>query len=356
MKLFKPRHSPIGLEFSSASLRAAQLERRGPDWTLRDAFELPRLEPHRPISAQEAWRLAQVICRRDFVGSAAVVALPNQQLIRGLIEVATPTATAQAPNPMLAAAQEIERHHGLEPGSYELAAWLPPPTSDRRRTAVCVAGCTHAVAAPVLDALTAAGLDPRVLDSRACAAARLSPTQPGAAPLTAAIDLEADDAELVLFHQQNVVYQRPLIDAGLDHAARRLTDRGLDADTARYALCRLGLNDLQTPHGQRVGQTLRAFAKHLAQEARPALDYAARLYPELPIKSFTLVGDGAAVPGLAYEVRQRLLLDHAPTRSAAFMNASGTTRTHPGPSADAADAFAVALGLALHPEETAWAA
>ncbi len=340
MSWLKPTTTPIGLDLGATTLRAAQLRRSGDGWTSLDAIELSRLHPGQAFTAEEAQRLAAVLQRRSFVGRSLVVSLPNRDLIRGLIEVG---GKAEG-GPMLEAAVEIERTHGLEPGQYELAAWMPPTSGARRQTAVCVNGCRHDAAQSLLNAFDAAGLTVKALDSRACAIGRAFDTDSAASPsLTAVLDIESDGTELILLHQGGVVYQRPLIEAGLDQVEKRLAEHGLDAATTQHVLKTMGLATVQHAHAEPVRKALGNFTRSLAQEALPAMDYATRLYADLPIERFAVVGRGASVPLLGYEIQQQLRL----TASASPIGVAGL---------DDAASFAIALGLTLHPEEASWAA
>ncbi|MEM9915027.1 MAG: pilus assembly protein PilM [Planctomycetota bacterium] len=330
----------IGLDLGVKTLRALQLQRRRGRWETLDAVALTRTNPGQTFDVDEALRLAAVLGRRSFVGRNLVVSLPNRDLIRGLVEVNDQTDGG----PMYEAALEIERTHHLEPGTYELAAWMPPASGARRQTTVCVNGCRHRDAQTLLDAFDAAGLSVAALDSRACAIGRALET-PHATPqeLTAVLDIETDSTELILLHEGNVVYQRGLIDAGLDQAEKRLAGHGLDADAAHHALTTIGLSDLEHAHAEPVRKALVGYTRNLVQEAEPALDYAARIYTDLPIERFAVVGGGAAVPGLGYELQQQLRLRGRATPTEAA-------------SLDDASVFAVALGLTQHPEEASWAA
>lgn len=335
------RISPIGVELTPGRIRAAQLRRTSSGWQLLDRFELSRPTEGPVCSADDALRLASTLRRRRFVGSDVVLSLPNRELIRGLLEV----THEKGGDPLRAAAKDVERTHRLEPGNYELAAWLPPASGNRRQTAVCVSGVAHAVSLPLLEAFDAAGLYVAAIDSRACALTRAIDTETrDGRHLTAVLDIEHPAGELMLLHQGSVVYQRPLIDAGLDQALRRLQEFGLEPDAAALALREYGMSDLETPVGKKVRDTLSHFVSGLIQEARPAIDYAARVYSDLPIRRFALVGEAAAVPLLGFEICQQLRLDAATTQPNQIVNV------------DPAPAYAVALGLTLHPEEATWAA
>lgn len=344
MSWLKPSTTPIGLDLGAATLRAVQLQRRGSGWALRDVVEIRRQSPGPSFGAEEAARLAGVLRRRSFVGRGVVVSLPNRDLIRGLVEVASATGTGEG-EAFLSAAEEIERTHSLEPGGYELAAWLPPTSANRRQTAVCVNGCRHDAAESLLNVLEAAGLNVSAIDSRACAIGRaLDPHVADESGLTAVLDIEPDATELVLLHRGGVAYQRPLFDAGLDQALQRLTDHGLDQATAAHCLRTVGLGDLESELGVKVRRAIRGFVTALVQEAGPALDYASRMFAELPVRRFAVVGQGATVPVLGYELQQQLRVH---TASGLSIPVAGL-EDHP--------ACAVALGLALHPREVSWAA
>lgn len=350
MSFLHPKVTPIGLDLTATTLRALQLQRRGGAWSVGDAVALQRLHPGKPFDAAEAQRLGEVLGRRAFVGRSVVVALPNTDLIRGLVEVSPAKNTGNAEsnhegNAFMDAAVEIERTHGLEPGAYELSAWLPPTSGHHRQTAVCVNGCRHAASERLLDALTLAGLTVAAIDSRACAVGRVlddsSKESPG---LTAVLDIEPDGTELVLLHNGSVVYQRPLIEAGLDQVLSRLKDCGLDANAAEHSLYHIGLADLEHPWSAKVRKAVRGYVVNLLQESVPAMEYASRLFSELPIRRVVVVGPGAAVPALGIEVQQQLQLSGVgrPT-----IDVDGLTDPW---------TWAIALGLTHHPQEAKWAA
>lgn len=338
MSLLKPKHTPIGIEISAHALRAVQLQRRGSAWSILDQVTTTRADPTVTFGVREAQQLADVLHRRSFVGRRAVVSLPNGDMIRGLFEAEDKNAN----DPFLTIAQDIERTHNLEPGSYELAAWLPPASGARRKAAVCVAGCTHATAQNLITAFEAINYEVAAIDSRACALGRLVDSP--AKRVTAVLDIEHDSAELVLINAGSVVYQRPLIDAGLGQIHRRLLDQGLGGEAADHCLKTIGLGAIQNRQGQLIRDALLGFVQHVAQEARPALDYAARVYSEMPIGQFTLVGSAAQVPLLEYELRQQLGFDAAALECPVYLDA------------EIDPCFAVGLGLALHPQEVAWTA
>jgi Tfp pilus assembly PilM family ATPase len=333
--------SPIGIELTAESVRVLQLRRTAAGWATQDQLHMPRLDTQTTWSSAEVTRLAAALDRRRFRGRFVVLALPHRDTCRGLLEV-TPEPHG---DPLLAAARDLERSHGLEPGSYELAAWLPPATARRRQTAVCVSGCRHAVTHELLRQFDRVGLTCRAIDTRAFALSRVVDLEGQAGPhLTAVLDLDLDAAELILLHRGGVVYQRALMDAGLQNALRPLADRGLERDAAWRALTRFGLGQVESEAGRVLRGTLLAAVQQLVREVRPALDYAGRMLADLPLRRFTLVGPGASVPLLDYELRQQLQLEPA------------SSRPTPVLSDEADPAAAVTLGLTLHPEEAAWAA
>ena len=335
------RFSPIGVELAAGGMRAVQLRRTARGWTLLDRVELTRPDPARPYDLQDTRRLAATLARRRFAGHRVVVSLPHRDTFRGLLEV----THEKGGDPLSIAAQDVERTHQLTPGSYELAAWLPPVTGQRRQTPVCVTGCTHALAQQLLQQFDAVGLDITAVDSRAYALSRvLDSDTPGAGHITVAIDTDADGGELILLHGGAVLYQRPLLDAGFDHARRRLENGRVDARAAAWALRRCGFADRDSAPGRRVAEALRSYCTDVAREVHPALDYASRLFTNLPIKRFALVGECGSVPLLGYELCQQLRLEPAVTQPPAVVDHQ--------PDAT----LAVALGLTLHPEEASWAA
>ncbi|MEM9881342.1 MAG: hypothetical protein AAF800_00300 [Planctomycetota bacterium] len=332
-------YSSIGLDVTAEAVRAVQLRRVRSGWDIHETLTVARHGGGGGMDAAEARRIGTALRRRKFVGGEIRLALPNSQLIRGLLEV-EPGPDGDA---LLAAAEEVERTRRLEPGTYELAAWRPTGASAGRRAAVCVGGCTHASAEAWLDGCAAGGWDVAVLDGRAHALGRVigGPADAEAEGVTAVLDVDSDDAELVLLRGDEVLYQRPLPGEGLMKAEKPLVDAGIDPDAARRGLRQRGLAEVRPGVDEAVRSAWRGYAEGLAHEVEPAFGYARRVFADLTIRGFALAGVAAEVPALEYELRQRLRLEPA-TRHALL------------PADDRG--AAVALGMALGGGEVAWAA
>ncbi len=330
--MLTPNHklSPIGVSLEADALRAVQYQHRGSGWALCDAVTVPREEASAPLAAEDVTLLAEVLKRRRFKGDRVAAALPNAELIRGLVEVKPDDHEA-----LLNAALEIERGNGLEPGTYELAAWEPDMPAESRQAAVVVNGCRHDDAERWLLWFNRAGLRLEALDSRSSAAARCVDTDRASAGdhLTAVLDIGRTESELILVRRGVVVYQRSLIDAGLGAAHAFLADQGLDHHLAAFVLHQG--DDATHRHRATRDTAIARLARAVAQEADPALDYAARLYAPQVIERLAVIGEGASIDGLEEAVAQELSLATASTRRP---DAGGETQDR---------AYTVATGLAL---------
>ena len=330
------RTSPIGVSILGHAVQAVQYDRRGNGWALRDAVSMPRDNAAAAFTADEAHRLADIFRRRRFVGSDVVAAVPNTDLIRGLIEV-----KPDHDSPLLAAALEVERTNGLASDTYELAAWPPELPQGSRQCAVMVNGCTHDAAHHLLDTFAQAGLELISLDSRAGSVARSVDTGQGFAGdhITAVLDIDRHATELVLVRRGVVVYQRSLIDAGLRHALNTLNEHGLDDNLAQHLLHQTPIDDEHDLNAAALSAALESFTQMLCTEADPALDYAARLYAPNVIKRLAVVGEGARVSGLEDLLMQRLSLASCSTRRPDLTGLQDDRR------------FAVESGLAVAPAQ-----
>lgn len=330
--------SSIGLTVTGSQVRAAQLRREGGRWKVARVLSLPRLSPGDEFDATEACRIAGVLERQGWAGREVVLALPNELLIRGLIEV----KAGVDDDAFLLAAQEVERTEGLLAGEYELAAWHPVEGATAGKVSlVCVTGARHDAVETISDAFATSGYHLKAVDSRAMALSRCVEAKgPG---LTAVLDITMSNTELVLFDGRGVVYQRGLLELGLQHVRLGLVEAGLDGPAADHFIHAVGLGSeaLCQPTDASLTQVMHTYTQALLDEAEPALSYVARMLPSKPVKRLLVVGDGAEVPGLAEAVAKRLGLDLMAQQGAALDIASGE--------AGLQAAFAVPMGAAMHP-------
>ena len=304
--------TPIGLDVGARGIKAAQLRRSGRGWRAEALTMFPRERPDAPVDRAEAERLSRVLPRQGFVGKCVVLAVPDQKLLTGILDL--PPSSSGAPLDKIARI-ELSRVHRQEPDAFEMAYWqLPASPQVKDSTQAMAVACPHADANEFLDVFEQAGLDVAALDVRTCAVARAC--EPMLAPtpaITAVLDVGWNASVLLLLYKDTVVYDRVLAEAGLKSASQAVGKKlRLDDDVVNHLLVEIGLApdpEIQGPQRQVVGDVTKALVKHcdgLIGELDAPFAYALHQYPPEGVKRMLLIGGGPSISGLAEHLAERL--------------------------------------------------
>lgn len=309
-----PARSPIGIDVGRHSIKAVQLRGGRDGWRLRRKLLLPRAADgasclEHTLHPQEVQRLCQVLERNGFVGNAAVLAVPDSDLLTSILDL--PPRAPGVPLDAIAR-MEFARVHKCEPLALQLSCWdLPEAARASKGTAVMAVGYTHAKADAYLDVLEGAGLDVVAMDTAASAIARACLPLQSADATTAVLDMGAGAARLVLVQAGVVTYERTVADCGLAHLATLLGDRlDLDREQVQFVLEDAGLGE---PGERRGAEALGAARLTIVAQLAPLLAdlqmtfaYAEQRYPASPVNQLLLAGGGALMPGVAAHMAQGL--------------------------------------------------
>jgi len=201
----RARFAPVGIDIGTREVRLAQMVRRAGTWRLGRGAAVPRVHPGQAVDGDEAERIADVMARRGFAGSRAVLLAPYEETVTTILEL--PPRTSGAPIDQIARA-EIAREHKLSPSAFELAMWdLPRPARAGEATYAMATACPHDAAEALLTHFDGAGLAIEALDSRCVALARAAGplVSSGAAAI---LDVSWTGASLVILTGGTIVYER----------------------------------------------------------------------------------------------------------------------------------------------------
>lgn len=315
-----PSRSPIGLDIGGRHVKAVQLERAHgrAGWRMATAAVFPRATPGAALEAAEIRDIADVLYRRGFTGNRAVIPVPAEKVIGGVLEV--PARGAGIPVDQIAR-MELARTHRCPPDSFEMGYWdLPAPARAKSTSQIMAIGCPHGEAQTLLDCFESHGMDVVALDVRACAIARAAaPLVRSDAAISAILDLGWGSAMVVMLYGGAIVYSRSLSDAGTRSLHESLHKTlGLDSEVTDFLLTHVGLNpsadgapadapavDLP-PEARKL---LAAYVDSIVQELTVSFSYVGHEYPDTPLAQLLLTGSSAAIPGLARHVSQVLHLE-----------------------------------------------
>ncbi|MEA3367056.1 MAG: hypothetical protein U9R68_02960, partial [Planctomycetota bacterium] len=124
--LFGHRESPIGVDFDSRYLRAAQLTPAAGGWRLQAAVRIPRVAPEQDLGDRDVVHLRSTLERLGFQGKHLVLAVPEEKLAVDVLEL--PPRDSRAPVDEIARS-ELARTHGYEADAAEMVSWDLPPSS-----------------------------------------------------------------------------------------------------------------------------------------------------------------------------------------------------------------------------------
>jgi len=342
-----PSRSPIGIDVGSRQIRAAQLCRGARGWRVETLASAARKNPGSRMDREEAAYLRGVLKRQGFRGVDVVLAVPEGQLLTGVLEL--PAEGSGAPLKKIACV-EISRMYDRRPDSLEVSYWPLPPTAQSKGTCHAMAvAYPHADADELLDVFDRTGLNVRVIDVHTKAVARAC--GPALAPepsSTGILIIDWPSAVLAIVTHGVITYQRILPEAGLQKLTESIrTKYDLDTEAAVQILSETdpAPQDSGAPGaGQRgVGNVARIVARHcdgIVYELRAPLVYVGHQYPGSHVAKLLLAGE-TAIPGLCRYLSASLGLEVAATAPVDIAHCPEATL------ARAEDpAFTAAIGLA----------
>lgn len=314
MKLFKPSHTAIGIDIGSRSIKAAQLQLTDARPEILALAMVPRLQPGPSVEREDMVHLRRVLRRQGFVGSHLVLAVPEEQLLRGHMDL--PPGVKGEPLAQMARV-ELARIHQVEPHSFEMVHWGPSGDNKSNTPSQTVAvACPHQAANQLLDVIEACRMEVCALDVRTAAAARVCQALTLPAPaLTAVLDLGWSSTKLMLVSGATVMYER-LLKSKLGSLTESLVQRfGLDDRAACQIIDTvgwqedLGVDDLDPASLEVIRRLLTGHFSNLIEELQVPFSYAAHQYAQKGIERMLLIGGGAQIPGLALHLSALLKMD-----------------------------------------------
>lgn len=352
MKLFKRSDTPIGIDIGSRTIKAAQLRAHETGHEITGLAMIPRQQAGANVTCDDIVHLRHVLHRQGFVGRRLVLAVPDEQLLRGHLDL--PSGVSGAPVAQMAR-MELARIHHVEPQTFEMVHWgLSGNDKSQTPGQIVAVACPHQAADQLLETVEGCGLEVWALDVRTAAAARTcQPLTLPAPALTAILDLGWSSTKLMLVSGRTVIYER-LLKSDLGSLTRSLTQRfALTDEAACQIINHVGFQleqdagDLDAASLQVIHRILSGYFCGLAEELEAPFAYAAHQYMQEGIQRLLLVGGGAGISGLVdhlagalhMEVRRAAPLDLMTSSPRALSQAD-----HP--------ALTVAVGLSLFSESS----
>jgi len=359
----RSRLSPIGLDIGDRCVRAAQLRfdrRERSSGTTTSIAALARLARPHGVSSDELnprhlSDMFHTLERQGFAGDDYVIAVPQRQLLSGVLEV--PPRTSGAPIDVICR-NELARTHRLEPDQIEAAWWeLPPPPVGTRGETECAqalaVGCRTTDAEHWVEAFRDAGANICAIDARGPALARAVAARALDAPaLTAVLEWSWESALIVVARAGMIVYERHLPESGLAAAHAEMGRKlSIDADAAAHIIEQVGLGEAAgelAEEPELIGQAQRIIGEQidsLVLEIRASTAYAGRRLGN-EVGRLIVCGDGASVPEAMPRLGRRVEMPTELADPASLFESSP-----PMPTVQRAPSLAAALGLAAHPQE-----
>ena len=298
------RPAPIGVDIGSRMIHAVQLDARG---IPAHRLAMARARPGEPFDADEASRLAEALIRRDMPGDRLVLAAPPELTLDANLEL--PPRSSGAPLEQIARA-ESARMHGVT--EFEMAFWtVPEPARAASATYAIATICPHERAEKLLASFDETTFTAVVLDLPACAFAAAAATKLEPDAVTAVLDLGWSRGELIAYHGDTVIVQRPLPEAGSRAAHGALMcELDLEGELAEVITEQIGFDrDIEGAEPgavQIMRDTLASHVERTLGEVRSSLAYVSHRYPGAPLSRVLLVGGGAAMPGLRARIAAAL--------------------------------------------------
>ncbi len=286
-------YSPIGIEISGRTVRAAQLRRRSRGWTITACAAFPRLEEGRRKPEEEAARIAGVLARRGFRGTRTVLNVPDDRLISAVIDL--PPRASGAPIEQIAAG-EMARMYKKDPARMETLLWdLPPSARQSAGHQGMALACAHDDLDPLIDAFESRGFDvwgvvPRISGMVRACRDHLAP----APQATFILDVGWSSATLLSLRERAVVSERT-IDGGecVRLRAEVVRAAGVPPEVAELILD--GVAETDQAH---LARCIDEHAERIAEQVNVSLAYIGHRYGVASAGRLLLLGEHAGLPGL----------------------------------------------------------
>jgi len=307
MRLLRPPTTPIGLDFGSRYVKAAQLARLPNGWRIEALAKVPRSDPAGPLTANEVLRVKSAIARQGFLGCRVVLAAPNDVATTNLLDL-PPNSPDDSIEQM--ARMEVARVRRISPDSFEMSCWRAGGQAGGRNAGrVMAVACPHQQANQLLDLFEGAGFEVEALDAPPCALARACRTllseQGDIVPI---VDIGWHAAWLLLLARGEVAYHRTLGDCGMGSLVAQAAGRfHLEPRAAEQLLEGVNLTSRQQPRplgesddqaGLEMARLARRHFHAMIDELRTSLSYASSQH-QGKIGRLVLTGGCANMPGLA---------------------------------------------------------
>jgi Tfp pilus assembly PilM family ATPase len=343
MRWIAPTHSAIGLDIGSRFIKAAQLRYTRGQPRIAAVASIQRLGEQ--LDATEVRRVGDILYRQGFAGNQIRMAVPPAKMLTSILEL--PPRTASSPFDQLARA-EFARHQKCDPGALEMAWWeLPQGSRVAKTTSVMAVWCRYTDADSLLIPFEDVGLDVLCLDSGSCAAARAcANVLGGLTGISAILDLGWRSASLVILHDQTIIYDRPLGEAGIEQLYKDLAKSlGIQYDVLDILIAQ-PISSTSAPDASSTArhEIVHAVDTHfstLLKDLELSFSYAANQYASSAVNRLLLIGGGASIPSLAENWTQHLGIKVQVVRPAdIFAYAEGVSNKDQS-------AMTTAIGLAM---------
>lgn len=340
MRWLIPKYSPIGLDAGSRFIKAAQIQYTRGQPRISAVAAIQRLSDQ--LDTNEVRRISDILYRQGFVGNQIRMAVPPAKILTSMLEL--PPRTANSPFDQLARV-EFSRHQKCEPDTFEMAWWeLPQASRVAKTTSVMAVGCRYSDADAILDPFDAAALDVLALDSSSLAAARAcAQVLGGQGGISAILDLGWRSASLVILHDQSIIYDRPLGEAGIEQLYKELSaSLGVKFDVIDVVISEpLSKNENASDAHREIARAIDNHFTTLLKDLELSFSYAANQYASATVDRLLLIGGGAAIPGLAENWTKHLGIKVQVVRPADVIAFAEGVATHDQSS------MTTALGLAM---------
>ncbi|MHC5002488.1 MAG: pilus assembly protein PilM [Planctomycetota bacterium] len=298
----RPAWTPIGVDLSGRTINAVQLRRRPGRPRLDAVASIRRADPEAALELDELYHLQEVLDRRGFRGREIVLGIPSEHVL--LDVVPAPRREIEVED-FGAVRDELARRQRWDTESFEMTCWPLPGTRRRDPTVkVMAAACLHEESTPFLDAMESVGFDVLAIDAQPLALARVAARAMDDEPcLWGMLSMEWTAATLVVFSADDVVYVRPLEQAGLNRLEASVRSRlDLEEDITEHIMARVGVlrpdDAPRSPRLETVQAQIVSFVDGLITELRRSLTYSSQEFPDTPITRLAVVGTGAMIGGL----------------------------------------------------------